>query len=72
MSENPQSQSEWMVFVHREDASIRYEARLSNGKYEIRRPGEVRIMTKIPQERFESLYVLENEVMPPEEQVPSG
>lgn len=63
----------WQMFVHKEDYSIRYEARLSNGKYEIRKPGQVQIMTKIPQERFELIYVLESEVVSPEEEeVPNG
>lgn len=46
----------WQKFVHRYDVTVVYEARLSGGVYEFRRPGEETILATAPQEQFETVY----------------
>lgn len=54
----------WRRYVHRGDGSLIREARLvgdSEQEYEIRRPGEGLLMTKLPRQDFEGIYELKEE-----------
>lgn len=49
----------WRRYVHRGDGSLIREARLvgdGGREYEIRRPGEGLLLTKLPRDDFEGIY----------------